>query len=180
MRLLGVSIIFLAAIFGAGCASHVQETVAEPTTIKQANISNIYLSISTQPAVVDSDGYETSIEELRNVLSEKIKAAIPSARVENGEAPGSKVQGLKAKLTIEDFRYVSGLGRFMTGIMVGKARLQVKVELIELGTNQKIGESSFGTSSQTKEGIFGGTTSRQIEAVADSIVRMIVKTQDKI
>jgi hypothetical protein len=175
MRLFGASIILFVAVLGTGCAAHVQETVSKQTTLRQEHTSNIYLSVSGQPAVVASDGYESSIEELLNVLSEKIKTAIPSARVENGDASVSHTQGLKAKLTIEDFRYVSGFGRFMTGIMVGKARLQVRVELIELGTNQKIGESSFGTSSQTKEGILGGTTSRQIEAVADSIVAMISK-----
>lgn len=175
MRLFRASVILFATILGAGCAAHVQETVSKPTTLRQENTSNIYLSISGQPSVVESDGYESSTEELRNVLSEKIKAAIPSARVENGDASVSHTQGLKAKLTIEDFRYVSGLSRFMTGIMVGKARLQVRVELIELGSDRKIGESSFGTSSQTSEGIFGGTTSRQIEAVADSIVAMISK-----
>ncbi len=175
MRLFGASTILLVAILGTGCAAYVQETVSKPTTLRQENTSNIYLSISGKPAVVESDGYESSTEELRNVLSEKIKAAIPSAHVENGDASAPHTQGFKAKLTIEDFRYVSGLGRFMTGIMVGKARLQVRVELIELGSDRKIGESSFGTSSQTSEGIFGGTTSRQIEAVADSIVAMISK-----
>lgn len=175
MRLFRASVILFVTILGTGCAAHVQETVSKAATVRQENISNIYLSISGQPSVVESDGYESSTEELRNVLSEKIKAAMPSAHVENGDASASHAKGLKAKLTIEDFRYVSGFGRFMTGIMVGKARLQVRVELIELGSNQKIGESSFGTSSQTKEGILGGTTSRQIEAVADSIVAMISK-----
>jgi hypothetical protein len=56
---------------------------------------------------------------------------------------------------------------------VGSARLGVKVELSDLETNQKIGESIFGTASSAKEGIFGGTTSRQIDAVSDSIVTMI-------
>jgi hypothetical protein len=58
---------------------------------------------------------------------------------------------------------------------VGSARLGVKVELSDLETNQKIGESIFGTASSAKEGIFGGTTSRQIDAVSDSIVTMILQ-----
>ena len=110
---------------------------------------------------------------MRNGIREELKKAMPSAHLVHGKAPEA---GIKANLTIEDFRYVSGAARFMTGIMVGKARLQVRVELTDLSTGKKVGESAFGTSSNTSEGIFGGTTSRQLEAVAVSVATMLRST----
>jgi hypothetical protein len=60
--------------------------------------------------------------------------------------------------------------------MVGNARLQVKVELSDLQTNAKNGETVFGTTSTAMEGILGGITSRQIEAVSDSVVAFLQET----
>ena len=76
----------------------------------------------------------------RLVLQEKITSAIPDAHVETSDAATALGPGIRVALTITDFRYVSGAARFLTGVIVGNARLAVKVELSDLETNQKIGE----------------------------------------
>jgi len=77
------------------------------------------------------------------------------------------------EITIEHFRYVSGFGRFMAGVMVGDAELMLNVKLVDLSTNQIVSESQLDTRSEFSEGIFGATTSRQLEAMSKKIVDII-------
>ena len=58
--------------------------------------------------------------------------------------------------------------------------LRVRVQLSDLQTDMKKGESILETTSAAGEGIFGGITSRQVDAVSDSIVAMIVSTPNPV
>ena len=173
MKGLAIAVSVLATLAVTACASRIQKAEILHAAIPQEKLRNIQLRITHSPQFSSSRGYSESIDELRLVLQEKITSAIPDAHVETRDASPAPGPGIRVVLTVTDFRYVSGTVRFLTGVMSGNARLAVKVELSDLETNQKIGESNFGTSSSAKEGILGGTTSRQIDAVADSIVTMI-------
>jgi hypothetical protein len=171
MRAVKIVLMFAVTLWGFGCASNVHQDVIQPVNLPTGKVQNVYLMISGPSSVTSDPAYLQSAEELRNVIDEKLRATIPAARLESAGVPPPS--GVKANLVIEDFRYVSGAARFLTGIMSGTARLRVRAELTDLHSGQKIGESTFGTSSSTSEGIMGGTTSRQIEAVADSVVKML-------
>ena len=116
------------------------------------------------------------MDELRRILQEKIASAIPDAKVTIGNTPAAIGPGLRISLTVLDFQYVSAASRWVRGMMSGNALLRVRVELSDLQTNTKKGESILGTTSSAGEGILGGITSRQIDAVSDGIVAIIVST----
>jgi hypothetical protein len=173
MKGLAIAVSVLATLAVTGCAPRIQKAEVLHAAIPHEKLRNIQLRITNNPQFSTSRGYSESIDEFRLVLQEKITSAIPDAHVETSDESPAPGPGIRVALTITDFRYVSGAVRFLTGVISGNARLGVKVELFDLETNQKIGDSNFGTSSSAKEGIFGGTTSRQIDAVSDSIVTMI-------
>lgn len=173
MRMTKLLLIAVVAFLAAACASNVHQNISQPVESRAEKVENIYLVISNTSSVQTDSNYVQSVDELRNAIREQLQLAMPSASLVSEKVPPT---GIKASITIEDFRYVSGAARFLTGIMVGKARLQVRVELIDLATGKKIGESAFGTSSSTSEGIFGGTTSRQLDAVAAKVVVMLRST----
>ena len=173
MKGLAIAVCLLVALAVTGCASQVQKPDVFHPAIPHGKLDNIHLRIADNPQFSTSRGYSQSMEELRRVLREKITSTIPDAHLETEDASATPGPGIRVAVRITDFRYVSGAVRFLTGVISGNARLGLRVELSDLQTNQKIGESIFGTSSSTKEGIFGGTTSRQINAVSDSIVTMI-------
>jgi len=79
-------------------------------------------------------------------------------------------------ISIENFRFVSGFGRFMAGAIVGNAQLMLKIKITELSSGKVIGESFFDTQSEFSEGVFGATTSRQLEAMAMKITEYINST----
>jgi hypothetical protein len=173
MKGLAIAVSVFAALAVTGCASRIQKAEALHAAIPHESLRNIHLRITNNPQFSSSRGYSESMDELGLVLQEKITSAIPDAHFETSDAAMAAGPGIRITVTVTDFRYVSGTARFLTGVIVGNARLAVKVELSDLETSQKIGESIFGTASSAKEGIFGGTTSRQIDAVSDSIVTMI-------
>ena len=61
----------------------------------------------------------------------------------------------------------------MAGALSGKAKLGIKLEVTDIATKQKKGEILLGTSSKFSEGIFGGTSGRQVEAVSEQIVNQL-------
>lgn len=176
MQGLAIAVFVLAALAVTDCASRIQKAEVLHAPIPREKLHNIQLRINKSPQFSTIRTYSESMDELRLVLKSKITAAIPDAHFGTGDAPPVPGQGILITLTIVDFRYVSTTARFLSGVAGRSARLAVKVEVSDLETNQKISESKFGTSSSPSEGIFGGTTSRQIDAVADGIVTMITST----
>jgi uncharacterized protein DUF4410 len=159
----------IAALVITGRASQVQKSDVIQPSVQREKLQNIQISINPNRRFAASRHYDESMDELRRVLQEKIASAIPDAKVTIGNTPTAIGPGLRISLTVLDFQYVAGSARLLTGMMSGNALLRVKVELSDLQTNTKNGESILGTTSSAREGIFGGFTSRQIDAVSDSI-----------
>ena len=171
---------FIAGLVIAGFASQVQKSKVIQPNVERENLQNIQISINPNRRFSASPNYSESMDELRRILQEKVASAIPDAKVTIGNTPAAIGPGLRISLTVLDFQYVSGASRFVRGMMSGNALLRVKVELSDLQTNTKKGESILGTTSNAREGILGGITSRQIDAVSDSIVAMIVSTPNPV
>jgi len=172
--------VFIAGLVIAGCASQVQKSEVIQPNVEREKLQNIQISINPNRRFSASPNYSESMDELRRILQQKIVSGIPDAKVTIEKVPGATGPGLRISLTVLDFQYVSGASRFVRGMMSGNALLRVKVELSDLQTNTKKGESILGTTSNAREGIFGGITSRQIDAVSDSIVAMIVSTPNPV
>ena len=171
---------FIAGLVIAGCASQVQKSEVIQSNVQREQLQNIQIAINPSRRFSASPNYSESMDELRRILQEKIASSIPDAKVTIGNTPAAIGPGLRISLTVLDFQYVSGASRFVRGMMSGNALLRVKVELSDLQTNTKKGESILGTTSNAREGILGGITSRQIDAVSDSIVAMIVSTPNPV
>ncbi len=176
---LKLAIFLIASQVITGCASQVQKSNVIQPSVQREKLHNIQISINPARRFSASRGYDESMDKLGRILQEKIASAFPDAKVAIGSTPTSG-PGLRISLTVLDFHYVSGGSRFFSGMMSGNALLRVKVELSDLQTNKKNGESILGTTSSAREGIFGAFTSRQIDAVTDSIVAMIVSTPNPV
>jgi len=170
---LTLAIFIIAGLAITGCASQVQKSDVIQPIVQREQLQNIRISINPNRRLSASRHYDESMDELGRILQEKIASAIPDAKVTIGNTSAAIGPGLRISLTVLDFQYVSGAARFVSGMMSGNALLRVKVELSDLQTKTKKGESILGTTSNAREGIFGGFTSRQIDAVSDSIVAMI-------
>ena len=147
----------------SGCAANIQEVVHNSINENEkAQKEAVFLNISHAKYVSNSKDLTNSMNELRQLISKKqivVKDKVNS--------------DLAVNVSIENFRYVSGFGRFMAGVMVGDAELKLKVTVTELSSGNVIGESVFDTQSEFSEGIFGATTSRQLEAMAVKIIGYI-------
>lgn len=64
-------------------------------------------------------------------------------------------------------------------IVVGDAELSLVVTLVGLSSGKVIGEWVLDTRSKRTAGIFGGTTSRQLEAIAQKIVEDIALGENR-
>ena len=135
--------------------------------MQQGAIPNsISVAISSSNSISKSRDLTKSITELNTLITTDYKGnLIPSN--------SSNQADISVEITIEHFRYVSGFGRFMAGVMVGDAELMLNVKLVDLSTNQIVSESQLDTRSEFSEGIFGATTSRQLEAMSKKIVDII-------
>jgi len=171
---------FIAGLVTTGCASQVQKSEVIQSNVQREQLQNIQIAINPSRRFSASPNYSESMDELRRILQQKIVSAIPDAKVTIEKVPGATGPGLRISLTVLDFQYVSGASRLIRGMMSGNALLRVRVELSDLQTNTKKGESILGTKSDAREGILGGITSRQIDAVSDGIVAMIVSTPNPV
>lgn len=162
--------LLMAFLLAAGCASKVEQKVSKPVTIQKSEVKTIYLQISHTPNVNADGAYVNAEKELSDAIIQKVKEKIPNANIITTQKP---LAGLETDVVINEFNYISGAARVFAGALSGKAKLGAKVTLIDIATNKNVGETDLGTSSKFSEGIFGGTSSRQIDAMAEQIVALI-------
>ena len=157
-----IKCIFLVLLI-SGCAANIQEVVHNPINEdEKARKEAVFLDISHAKYVTNSKDLTNSINELEQLVSKKLTVVKDKSNSDRA-----------VNISIENFRYVSGFGRFMAGVMVGDAELRLKVKVTESSSGNIISESVFDTQSEFSEGVFGATTSRQIEAMALKITEYI-------
>jgi len=159
-------ILIILICFITGCAANIKQSV-KTSNIQQGTMPNsITLDIATSSTITKNKDLSKSIVELNKLITTEYKGNLISNN-------SSNQADISVEITVEHFRYVSGFGRFMAGVMVGDAELKLRVKLIDLATNQIVSESQLDTRSEFSEGIFGATTSRQLEAMSKNIVSLI-------
>jgi Domain of unknown function (DUF4410) len=163
----------LVALTFTGCASNVSQTVNKPITVQEHSNNIIYITVSRDPTVNQDKNYAKTKQELIDSIINKLKIELPSSQAVTSNKPS---EGTSVHITFLEFNYISGAARFLTGVLSGKAKLGVKLEIVDIASNKNIGEVLLGTSSKTSEGVFGGTTGRQIEAVATEVVSLLKKS----
>ena len=154
-----------------GCASNVSQTVKQPLVKSTSSVNAIYLVVSRSGNVIENNDFVSVKQDLITQVTKKAKVKMPDLKILTaGEQPAS---GIVANVEIQELRYVSGAARFMGGVLSGQAKLGAKLEVTDISSKQKKGELLLGTSSKFSEGIFGGTTGRQVEAVSEQIVTQL-------
>ena len=137
------------------------------SNIQQSTLpTSVTLNMSTSNSISKDKDLINSIFELSNLISKQYKDDFLLDTA-------STKANFSVEIIIEHFRYVSGFGRFMAGVMVGNAELRLRVKLKDLTTNKIMNESQLDTRSEFSEGIFGAITSRQLAAMAKNIVSII-------
>jgi hypothetical protein len=153
----------------SGCAANVKEVVHNPINENEKSLKEaIYLDVTHAKYISKSKDLINSMDELEQLIAKSLNVV-----------KSKPASGVAVNISIENFRYVSGFGRFMAGVMVGDAELKLKVEVIDLSSGDVIGKSVLDTQSEFSEGIFGATTSRQLEAMAIKVTEYI-KSSEKI
>lgn len=170
MKLSKVLFVVMAFALFAGCASKVQQTVSKPIAVQKSDAKTIYLTISHTPNVNADGAYVNAEKELSDAIIKKVNVKMPKTNIITTQKP---VSGLEADVVINEFNYISGASRIFAGALAGKAKLGAKLTLTDIATNKNVGETDLGTSSKFSEGIFGGTSSKQIDALAEQIVASI-------
>jgi hypothetical protein len=163
-------------LFLYGCAANIKEEVHKPLSSDGNNaIEQIYLDISHPKHVPTSTDLAKITTELKQLISGKYSGMTQDSSLSQLKPDN----GIGVYISIEHLKYVSGVERFMVGILAGDAELRLGVKLVELSSGDVIGESVLDTRSKKVEGIFGATTSRQLEAVAQKIVEDIQSSNTK-
>ena len=166
-------ILYLSVLVLAGCASNVTQAINKPIMVQAHSTNTFYIEVTNDPAVNKDKNYMQARQELIDSIIKKLKKELPSSQVVTLSKPS---EGISAHIIIQEFNYVSGAARFLTGVLSGKAKLGAKLELVDIVSNKNIGEVLLGTSSKFSEGVLGGTTARQIDAVATEIVSLLKKS----
>jgi len=173
-----ISALIFSALLITSCASKTKQTqqaqqeeqaAAQEAVVKKAEIKTVYLKISRGSEINADGAYTTAEKELSDAIIKKLKVKIPRANVITTQKPAS---GIEADIVITEFNYISGPTQ-MLAAPSNKAKLGAKLTLTDIVTNKNIRNVEIGTSSKFSEGIFGGTSSAQIESLADKIVARI-------
>ncbi|HVC29467.1 MAG TPA: DUF4410 domain-containing protein, partial [Gammaproteobacteria bacterium] len=165
-------LVTLAAILATGCAAVVQPSYQQPPTVVNPG-KVVYVSLSAAPDIkTDDEDYSNSMTEFKSELTQKFSESLPGTNLAFSPPPAGSNLGEQLNITVTDFNYVSGAGRFWGGIFAGHAKLQVHVVITDLKDGKQLDDASFGTSSSNGEGVFGATTSRQLDSVSSAIVRL--------
>ncbi len=167
MKKLSVSLIAIYFLFG--CASQVEQHTfvsnIEPGTAAEAS-KKVAVEVKTSKYVYRDSNLSESIKDLSNAISTELKRDLPEIKlVESSDED----KDIIVRAEIEEFRYVSGFSRFMTGILVGDAVLKIRVRIFDSKTNKLLSDTTFDTQSRALHGIFGATTPRQIAEIAKAI-----------
>ena len=163
-----ILVVFL-SFYLAGCASQISKTSnnsLEGTTRIPSQSETINIQTKYLEHLNENRNIKKSTKELNKLVAENIRSINPRNKITFDSKTESSIS---VNLSIEQFRYVSSVERFMTGIILGDAVLKVRVVIFDNETGKSISESFFDTESETMHGIFGATTPRQIEAMAKII-----------
>ena len=143
--------------------------------IHQKPIKNFYVEFKKSPNIPKTDGYTQSMSIFKKDIVKQLQTNYPQTNfIKSSE---ENIEGVKIQLFINDFSYVSGAGRFFGGILAGDARLNFDLKLYSLKDNTLIKEENIATTSSKWAGIFGATTSNQLEFASKQVLSIIVGTK---
>lgn len=153
----------LAVLFLAACAATpiVQEQRAQ--NVNTSGYSYVLVVVDAPEHIRQMTGYEETSAELLEQFIANVRASGKYAAV------GTDIRNVKTvetRLTIKELGYVHGAGRFMVGIVAGRAVLRVEMTVKDPQSETVLALVSANHASHHGQGVFSPTTSRQVSAIA--------------
>jgi hypothetical protein len=156
----------LAALFLAACAATpiVQEQRAQ--SANTSGYSYVHVVVDAPEHIRQMSGYAETSAELLEEFVANVRASGKYASV--GTAITNE-KTLEARLTIKELKYVHGAGRFMGGIIAGRAVLRVDMTVKDPQSDTVLALVTANHASHLGQGVFSPTTSRQVSAIAKEL-----------
>ena len=161
-----VWIVSVLALLFTGCGSSTQEKISQ-SSVKNSELKVFNISVSKGKYIRSLEQYNVSKGDMVETLKEKLEKNFPSSHF---KFDSDAQEGVNINLVISGLNYVSGSKRFLTGSMGGSASLKVKVLINDAKSNKTFEKYTFSKHSSKWGGVFGGTTSSQIEDMSKEIV----------
>lgn len=158
----------LLVIILSGCSTTSNIKTEQQFTKSLKGYSSITIKIIADSDIMNNSDYNTIKENLLNSISEKIT---PGTGLQY--LPVDNAADLSIIIYVKSFVYTSQGARIMFGIMSGKAELNTDISLVENKTGEVLWKVHTDTSSKTSEGIFGGSTTSQIETLSNQIITQL-------
>ena len=156
--------VFLVIII-SGCSTTSNIKTEQQFKKSLKGYSSITIKIIADTDVMNNSDYNKVKENLLTSIGEKI-----TPRTGLQHLPADNAADLSINVEVKSFVYTSQGAKIMFGIMTGKAELNTDISLVENKTGKVLWKVHTDTSSKTSEGIFGGSTTTQIETLSDQII----------
>lgn len=165
----------LACMLMVGCAATVKRPTApgESLAIPTSATSTVYLLVTSEGKHEASKDWELFRAEWRTAMAEIAGAAGRrfvhlDARPESFDGHGTLVV-----VDVNDYRYLSAGARYGFGVMTGNAYIDADAEFYVVPEMHNAGSRKYATSSTAWQGIFSAMTSKQVEAIAEQMLKDI-------
>ncbi|MEO8389731.1 DUF4410 domain-containing protein [Polaromonas sp.] len=173
-------ILCLAIACLAGCAATVTQSPTASSTVAtpraQAPSGALVAVVTGNQAARSNTDWQSLLDDWQEYLAASAETAkVPFVFVENENTIPANASIL-IRLTVNDFKYVSTAKRYLLGVMVGNAYMDVDAEYIDLPSKKPFGSKKFNTSSSAWEGIFSAVTPKQVRTVSEVIVKEVIST----
>ena len=173
-------LILVTTAYLSACAANVVKTDAQSQSALESKITispvatkKINLAIGGSDAMTTSSDWQAFVDEwLTSMSTETSAAGIAFSLLKEAEQAPSEPSTL-IKVTVNNFRYMSQVKRYMIGAFGGNAYLDLNVEFIEMPAKNVVGTRKYNTSTSGGQGIFSAATPKQVQAVAADIVKEV-------
>jgi hypothetical protein len=173
-------LILAASVCLSACAANVVRTDAQSQTASAPKIAispvaakKINLVIGGSEAMTTSSDWQAFVDEwLTSMSAETSAAGITFTLLKRAEQALSEPSVL-VNVTVNDFRYMSQVKRYMIGVLGGNAYMDLNVEFVEMPSKNVVGTRKYNTSTSGGQGIFSAATPKQVQAVAADIVNAV-------
>lgn len=149
-----------------GCAAQSKILTSQPLQQELSRYSALAIDVTPGSGVARNADFEKVRPNLIKAIATKLpgRTTLAASQGTDGRA------GLNLKIVVKQLAYTSQGARMMFGISSGKAILMTDIELSDVETGRALWQASTEAVSGKQHGIFGSSTTTQVEALSEQIV----------
>ena len=159
------TIIIILSMLILGCAVTSDVMVSEPLNGSLKGYRHVHVEVERGERVDNLKGFNVVKENLLSAVTTKIPPRTGMSVSDKESNPE-----LSLKITVTDLSYTSQGARIMAGIMSGRAILKTDVVLKDNNSNKILWKVQTNAESKNSQGVFGGSTTTQVEALSNQII----------